>query len=127
VSTPPVVAAPVVRPRPASSAASKAPPRSSLTSVETQPSGAEIVGKLLAPGASDPDVPLPHPNLAERHDAAPESLSGPKLYGRSETGGGVIGLRMPIPVDRNSGAATTRSSSDSGYGAAPSQGVLETR
>jgi hypothetical protein len=127
VSTPPVVAAPIVRPRPATSAASKAPPRSSLTSVEAQPSGAEIVGKLLSPGASDPDVPLPHPNLAERHDAAPESLSGPKLFGRGETGGGVIGLRMPIPVDRSGAAASTRSSGGTDYGAAPSQGVLETR
>jgi hypothetical protein len=127
VSMPAAVPPPVVRPRPAAPGASKAPPRSSLTSVETQPSGAEIVGKMLAPGASDPDVPLPHPDLAERHDSAPESLSGPKLYGRGETGGGIIGLRVPIPVDRNGGAATTRSSVGGDRTAAPSQGVLESR
>ena len=127
VSTPAAVPAPVARPRAAAPAASKTPPRSSLTTIETPANGAEIVGKMLAPGASDPDVPLPHPDLAERHDSAPESLSGPKLYGRGETGGGIIGLRVPIPVDRNSGTAATRSSSGGDRGAAPSQGVLESR
>src|SRR5204863_1856497 len=30
----------------------------------TAPSGAELVGKLLENGPSDPDVPLPQPNLS---------------------------------------------------------------
>lgn len=110
VSAPAAAIPPAARPRPAGNAAVKAPQRSSLAPAETQPTGAEIVGKLLSPGASDPDVPLPHPDLAERSDPAPESLSGPKLYGRGESGGGVIGLRMPIPVDRGGASATTRSS-----------------
>ena len=77
---------------------------------------AEIVGKLLAPGASNPDVPLPHPDLSEEFSdksgrAAP--LRGPTPFGRSETGGGVLGFRMPIPVERSGGAAATTSSPDS--------------
>jgi len=132
-SSPPVVSAPATalppaaRPRPAANAAVKAPPRSSLTPAETQPTGAEIVGKLLSPGASDPDVPLPHPDLAERSDPAPESLSGPKLFGRRESGGGVIGLRMPIPVDRSGATAATRSSGSGTRNPLPSQGLLEAR
>lgn len=132
-SSPPVVSAPatVIPPaagsRPAARTATKAPPRSSLTPAETQPTGAEIVGKLLSPGASDPDVPLPHPDLAERSDPAPESLSGPKLFGRGESGGGVIGLRMPIPVDRSGSTAATRSSGSGARNPLPSQGLLEAR
>lgn len=110
VSTPGAALSPSARTRPAGNTA-KPPQRSSLAPAETQPTGAEIVGKLLSPGASDPDVPLPHPDLAERSDTAPEPLSGPTLFGRRESGGGVIGLRMPIPVDRSGASAATRSSS----------------
>lgn len=110
VSTPGAAPSPSARTWPAGTASAKVPPRSSLAPSETQPTGAEIVGKLLSPGASDPDVPLPHPDLAERSDTAPESLSGPTLFGRRESGGGVIGLRMPIPVDRSGASAATRSS-----------------
>jgi hypothetical protein len=67
----------------------------------TAPSGAEIVGKLLSDQtrASDPDVPLPQPNLNPRPPGA-GPLSGPSLYGRQEDGGGVVGLKFPIPVSR---------------------------
>lgn len=68
--------------------------------------GAEIAGRLLAPQASDPDVPLPHPDLATKSEAD-RPLSGPTVFGRREPGGGVLGLRVPIPVDRSgSGGAT---------------------
>jgi hypothetical protein len=67
----------------------------------TAPSGAELVGKLLSEEtrASDPDVPLPQPNLSARRPAA-GPLSGPSLYGRQEDGGAVLGLKFPIPVTR---------------------------
>lgn len=109
VSTPGVALSPPARTWPAGNATARTPQRSSLAPAEAQPTGAEIVGKLLSPGASDPDVPLPHPDLAERSDPAPGPLSGPTLFGRGESGGGVIGLRMPIPVDRGGASATTRS------------------
>jgi len=112
VSTPGAALSPPVRTWPAGNTTAKTPQRSSLTPAEAQPTGAEIVGKLLSPGASDPDVPLPHPDLAERSDPAPGPLSGPTLFGRGESGGGVIGLRMPIPVDRGGAPATTRSSGE---------------
>ena len=63
------------------------------------PSGAELVGKLLANGPSDPDVPLPQPNLSARRPA-PGVQTGPSLYGRQEDQGAVVGLKFPIPVIR---------------------------
>jgi hypothetical protein len=64
------------------------------------PSGAEIVSRLLSEQtrASDPDVPLPQPNLSTRPSAGP--VTGPSLYGRKEDVGGVVGLKFPIPVTR---------------------------
>lgn len=74
---------------------------------------AEIAGRSLNPGASDPDVPLPHPGLSEefsnRTDVA-RPLSGPTPYGRGESGGGILGLRLPIPAHRGLPGQTTRSS-----------------
>ena len=80
---------------------------------EPPATAAEIVGKLLAPGASNPDVPLPHPDLSEQFSARSESggpLKGPTPYGCPETGGGVMGFRMPIPVERSGNGPTTTSS-----------------
>jgi len=79
--------------------------------VVDQPTPAELAGRSLKPGASDPDVPLPHPSLSEefsdRTDAT-KPLTGPTPFGRGESGGGVLGLRMPIPAQRiPSGQATT--------------------
>jgi len=81
------------------------------------PTGAEIVGKLLAPGASDPDVPMPHPDLAETPAGNNTAAGGPRLFGRAESGdgvldirGGVFGLTVPIPADRSAPSANTRSS-----------------
>jgi hypothetical protein len=74
------------------------------------------VGKLLAPGASDPNVPLPRSDLAESPSGNGAS-GGPQLFGRADTGdgvfdlrGGVLGLRIPIPADRNAPSTNTRSS-----------------
>jgi hypothetical protein len=69
---------------------------------ERGPSSADLVNKALNPGASDPDVPLPHPDLANSGADRPASASKPQIFGRQEQGGGVFGFRMPIPADRSS-------------------------
>lgn len=74
----------------------KAPAHS--LAVERGPSNVDLVNKALNPGASDPDVPLPHPDLARPASEQPESLSRPQFFARQEQGGGVLGLRMPIAV-----------------------------
>jgi hypothetical protein len=71
--------------------------------------GAEIVGKLLANPPSDPDVPLPQSNLATR-PPADSPLDHPTIFGRQEDGGGVFGLKIPIPADRGTSDRHTRSS-----------------
>lgn len=66
---------------------------------EPTETGAEIVGRMLAPGASNPDVPLPHPDLSEKsfdRTDAQGPLKGPTPYVRGEAGGGVLGFRIPI-------------------------------
>ena len=78
---------------------------------ERGPSNVELVNKALNPGASDPDVPLPHPGLANSTADQPASSSGPQIFGRQEQGGGVLGLRMPFPADRSATGGTTRYSS----------------
>lgn len=93
------------------------------TPAEVQaPSAAELVGKLLAPPASNPDVPLPHPGLAERSEAPP-SLAGPTLYGRQEPGGGVLGFRMPIPAGRGGSPGSSWGNTRYGSPSLPSGGV----
>ena len=73
---------------------------------------AELAARSLNPGASDPDVPLPHPDLSEefsdRTDVA-RPLTGPTPFGRGESGGGVLGLRLPLPAQRSSPGQTTTS------------------
>ena len=59
--------------------------------------GSAEVGKLLAPGPGDPNVPLPNRDLSAPASGNAAS-AGPRIYGREETGGGVLGLRFPIPV-----------------------------
>jgi hypothetical protein len=80
--------------------------------VERSPTNVEIVNKAINPGASDPNVPLPRANLP---DAAgietPAAGDGPRIYGRGEDGGAVLGFRVPIPADRNVSGATARYSS----------------
>jgi hypothetical protein len=67
-----------------------------------QPTGAELVGKLLSEqnGPSDPDVPMPQPGLGVTRSPASTPLSGPQVFGRREDGGGVFGLKFPIPATR---------------------------
>jgi len=116
---------PVARPRPVVPVQAKVAP-SPIGTTAPGPTAAEIVGKLLSPRASDPDVPLPHPDLSEKsQDGRP--LTGPTLYGRSEPGGGVVGLRVPIPVDRSGSQGNTRYGSDSRPAEVPSPGLLRAR
>jgi hypothetical protein len=67
------------------------------------PTGAELVGKLLAEqnGPSDPDVPLPQRGLSRVQEPTSTPLSGPQMFGRQEEGGGVFGLKIPIPATRS--------------------------
>lgn len=90
-------------------AKSKAPAPTPAT--ERRPTNVELVNKALNPGASDPDVPLPHPDLARSNPDQPASSSGPQIYGRQEQGGGVFGLRVPLPADRSASGGTTKYSS----------------
>ncbi len=82
----------------ASAADKKAAPAAAVKAPE--PSGAELVGKLLSEqqGPSDPDVPLPQYGLGQNADPSSKPLSGPQIYGRREEGGGVFGLKIPIGV-----------------------------
>jgi hypothetical protein len=76
---------------------------------ERTPSTVEIVNKALNPGASDPNVPLPRADLPDASGNGPSpASSGPQVYGRGEDGGAVLGLRVPIPADRNASGATAR-------------------
>ena len=82
--------------------------------VAPKASGAEIVGKLLNP-PSDPDVPLPQSNLATR-PPADSPQDHPTIFGRQEEGGGVFGLKIPIPADRGASDRRTRSSAGGSAG-----------
>jgi hypothetical protein len=122
------VLAPLVVSDPAPAAAAAAKPRPPLRVPATTrsvvmapgtvaPTGAEIVGKLLAPGASDPDVPMPHPDLAGLPTGNKAASESPRLFGRAESGdgvldirGGVFGLTVPIPANRGTPGGNTRSS-----------------
>jgi len=73
------------------------------------PTNVEIVNKALNPGASDPNVPLPRADLSDGSGNEPSTAGGgPRVYGRGEDGGAVLGLRVPIPADRNASGATAR-------------------
>lgn len=109
----PLVAAPVAKPKPR--VRLPAPARASvLAPLEAAPTASEIVGKSLSQGASDPNVPLPHPNLAEM--SAEGAVAGrTRLFGRADPGdgvldfkGGLFGLTVPIPADRNAPGGNTR-------------------
>lgn len=82
----------------ASAAEKKAAPSTAVKA--SQPTGSELVGKLLSEqnGPSDPDVPLPQYGLSQSSQPNSAPLSGPQIYGRREDGGGVFGLKFPIGV-----------------------------
>src|SRR5262245_27025764 len=88
---------PVIVAQGATPKSAKVPPPASP--VAPNSTGAEIVGKLLSTPPSDPDVPLPRGDLATR-PATEGGLERPTIYGRQEEGGGVFGLKIPIPADR---------------------------
>ncbi|CAN5918984.1 hypothetical protein BH11PSE3_BH11PSE3_34020 [soil metagenome] len=75
--------------------------------VERSPSNVDLVNRALNPGASDPNVPLPHPSLAQPA-SPPAAPAGAQIYGRQEEGGGVLGLRLPIPAERGATGGNTR-------------------
>ncbi len=88
--------------------------------VERTPSNVEIVNKALNSGGSYPNVPLPSTGLPDAAASGPSTAAGgPQIYGRGEEGGAVLGLRVPIPADRNASGATTRYS---GGEASPASG-----
>ena len=76
--------------------------------VERGPSNVDLVNKALKPGASDPDVPLPRPDLARSLAERPASSALPQVYGRQEEGGAVLGFRVPIPADRSASGGSAR-------------------
>lgn len=81
---------------PASAAGPQAPaPAASPISPGT--GGSKAVNKLLSPDRGDPEAPLPAAGLPDKSTVSKPS-DGPRIYGREETGGGVLGLRFPIPV-----------------------------
>jgi hypothetical protein len=79
--------------------------------IDQGPSNIDRVNKALNPGPSNPDVPLPHPDLSNSGSGRLDASSAPQIYGRQEEGGGVLGLKMPIPANRSAPTAGTRSSS----------------
>ena len=99
------------RPRPVPAKTKAAPP---TPVVEHVPTSVEIINKSINPGASDPNVPLPHADLPPENQ--PSGGNAPRLFGRGEEGsggvlglgGGVFGLKVPIPVERNGAGTTTR-------------------
>jgi hypothetical protein len=95
--------------------AGRAPPAVTerALSAGPQPSAANTantVNRLLAPRASDPKVPLPQENLAQE-PAAYAPLDGPRIFGRGEQGGAVLGFKIPIPADHGAFDSPTRSGS----------------
>lgn len=84
----------------ASAAGGKRPAASAVVKPAPEPTGSELVGKLLSEqdGPSNPDVPLPQYGLSQRSQPNSAPLSGPQVYGRREEGGGVFGLKFPIGV-----------------------------
>jgi hypothetical protein len=100
--TPPVIVAQATPPKGAKAAPQASP-------VAPPATGAEIVGKMLNP-PSDPGVPLPRRDLATR-PPADGPLDRPTMFGRQEEGGGVFGVKIPIPADRDASDRHTRSSS----------------
>jgi hypothetical protein len=78
---------------------------------ERGPSNVELVNRALNPGASNPDVPLPHPDLANSNEDPSASSGRSQIYGRQEQGGGILGFRMAIPADRTASGGGARSGS----------------
>ena len=67
-------------------ARSKAKVPAASPAAEHGPSNIDLLNKALNPGASDPDVPLPHPDLARPASEQAASLGGPQFFARLEQG-----------------------------------------
>ena len=80
--------------------------------ITREPSSADIVNKMLSPGPSDPNVPLPKAGLSEE-TADSAGAKRPPVYGRAGDGGAVFGFTVPLPTDRSGSTANTR------YGSGP--------
>src|SRR4051812_44752234 len=97
------VASPALFSQSALGADARRPVATAVKPAVATPTGAELVGKLLSEqsGPSDPDVPLPQRGLSRvQEPPASTPLSGPQVFGRREDGGGVFGLKIPIPANR---------------------------
>ena len=84
----------------ASAADGKRPAAPTAVKPAPEPTGSEVVGKLLSEqdGPSNPDVPLPQYGLSQSSQPNSTPITGPQIYGRREEGGGVFGLKFPIGV-----------------------------
>ena len=102
-----------------SSPATEAKPRAQMVQAKTKtplptpmvervPTDVEIVNRAINPGASDPNVPLPRADLSNVPGNEAPAGNAPRIFGRGEDGGGVLGLRVPIPADRSASGATAR-------------------
>jgi hypothetical protein len=122
VSAPPVVA-PVTLALPATSrfaVGAKAKPAAKKALSDTvQPSAeatAAVVNKMLAPRGADVGA---QEDLAQAPSST-TSYDGPRIYGRGEPGGAVLGLKFAIPVNRESSDPHTTYSGTAGEtGGAP--------
>jgi hypothetical protein len=73
------------------------------TAAPAQSSSADVINKMINPGPSDPNVPLPQAGLGPRTAADPDP-NGTGFYGRKEENGVLLGVRVPIPADRSNTA-----------------------
>ena len=90
-------------------AKTKAPAPTPAT--ERGPSNVELVNKALNPGASDPDVPLPHPDLANSTADQPASPQGLRFSAARSRAAAFWGSECRFPADRSATGGTTRYSS----------------
>ena len=125
LNAPPIVApvdlTPPAKPQPVVGGKARPVPQKALSDA-AQPSAeatAAVVNKLLAPREGDAGVPLSQENLAQA-PVSTTSYDGPRIYGRGEPGGGVLGFKFAIPVSRGtSDSHTTYSGVAAGTGTVP--------
>jgi hypothetical protein len=68
-------------------------------SIGQAPSSADLVNKLINPGPSDPNVPLPQYGL-DRQTAEGPADQATTFYGRKEENGALLGVRVPLPGEQ---------------------------
>jgi len=107
-SLPPLPASPVAAPVARPVAAIRGPDPTPAPAVAPV-----TVGNLMAVRPHDPSVPLPHPDLQALSGSRARD-EGPRPFFRGGDGGGVLGFRLPIKVDRGSVAGRDTTSGGSG-------------